>query len=139
MTPFREKDKSVAPVPQLTLQVRPCIGPGSPPGSSMHSPILLDGLEEIRGRFDGLIVDQWGVLHDGSALIPAAVEALRRLREHGKRVVLLSNTGRRLTFNLERLRALGLDDGLVDGVVTSGETAWQMLRDGDGVFGGFGR
>lgn len=94
----------------------------------MPKPELIDGLVGIQDRFDGLIVDQWGVLHDGTAFYPAALEALERLRAAGKRIVLLSNSGRRLAFNRHRLARMGLPDGLVEQVVTSGEVAWSMLR-----------
>lgn len=105
----------------------------------MPDPLLVGGIDELSERYDGFIVDQWGVLHDGSFLFPEAVDALRRLRDRAKHVVLLSNTGRRLAFNRRRLDAMGLGDGEVDDIVTAGETAWQLLRAGIEPFGALGR
>ena len=100
----------------------------------MAEPTFCAGLEELAGAYDGLIVDQWGVLHDGSRVFPAALDALTRLKAVGKRIVLLSNSGRRLAFNLGRLDAVGIPRVLVEGVVTSGETCWDSLRRRDEPF-----
>ena len=37
------------------------------------------GLREIADRFDLFLVDQYGVLHDGVAAYPGAIEALAEL------------------------------------------------------------
>ena len=91
---------------------------------------FIDHVSEIADRFDGFIVDQWGVLHDGAAPYAGAIEALEALRAAGKRIVLLSNSGRRATTNQERLGQLGFESNLFDGIVTSGEAAWLGLRHG---------
>ncbi len=83
----------------------------------------------IAPRYKGFIIDQWGVLHDGGAPYPSAVACLQALRAAGKRVVLLSNSGKRAAFNQARLQAMGFTADLYDAVVTSGEACWQMLKD----------
>ncbi len=88
-----------------------------------------DGLSEIAERYQGFIIDQWGVLHDGGEPYPGALECLRSLRAMGVRIVLLSNSGKRAAFNQKRLAAMGYDDSLYDAVVTSGEACWQAMRD----------
>ncbi|HEX6014614.1 MAG TPA: TIGR01459 family HAD-type hydrolase, partial [Geminicoccaceae bacterium] len=45
-----------------------------------------------------------------------------------KRLVVLSNSGRRAALNRRRLADLGLDVAMLDAVVTSGEAAWNLLR-----------
>ncbi|HRE14283.1 MAG TPA: hypothetical protein PLD37_08835, partial [Usitatibacteraceae bacterium] len=59
--------------------------PEAPPG-----PVALAGVEGLAARFDGLIVDQWGVLHDGERPYPGALDCLERLAAAGKPVVVLS-------------------------------------------------
>ena len=87
------------------------------------------GLEKIAERYQGFIIDQWGVLHDGGAPYPGAIDCLTSLRAEGKRIVLLSNSGKRAAVNKQRLLEMGYHDGLFDEVVTSGEACWQALHD----------
>ena len=56
---------------------------------------FLTGLSEIAERYDGLILDLWGVMHDGQAPFPGVIECLTRLKSGGKRIVVLSNAPRR--------------------------------------------
>ncbi len=106
----------------------------------MGEPRLISGLREIAEAFDGYIVDQWGVMHDGRTLFPGVVETFRELKARGKRIVLLSNSGRRAARNDARLREMGLDPTLIDGSVTSGEVTWQALaRRAEPPFSALGR
>ena len=50
----------------------------------MNIPIL-SGLARMAGDYDPFIVDLWGVVHDGEAVFPGAVDCLRRLRQRGAR------------------------------------------------------
>ena len=98
------------------------------------------GLADLASRYRGLIVDQWGVLHDGAAPYPYALDCLAELRAAGKRLVLLSNSGKRAAVNRQRLAGLGITPDLYDGVVTSGEATWQALAArSDPGFAGLGR
>ena len=92
---------------------------------------LLSGcLEEIGDRFDVAVLDQYGVLHNGTEPYPFANAALDYLREAGKPTVILSNSGRRAEYNGNRIRSLGvrLDTNCM--VETSGETCWRDLDSG---------
>ena len=85
------------------------------------------GLGEIAGRYDGFIVDLWGVVHDGVRPYPAALEALARLAP--RPVLLLSNAPRRAASAQNMLRRMGVADHLYTGILTSGEATWLALRD----------
>ena len=85
------------------------------------------GMAALAARYDGFIVDLWGVVHDGVAAYPGAVDCLARLRAGGGRVVLLSNAPRRLAAVRETLRRLGIPDHAYDGLLTSGEATRQAL------------
>jgi len=101
---------------------------------------LLSGLGEIAGRYDGLILDLWGVLHDGTAPFPGVVDALSRLKQAGKRLCVLSNAPRRAHLVEQRMNAIGLVRGLYDHVHSSGEEAWQhLLRRDDPFYAALGR
>lgn len=84
-------------------------------------------LRGLASRFDVFFVDQFGVLHDGSAPYPGAVEALSSLKAAGKTVVLISNSGKRAAQNEDRLRGLGFHAGSWDLFLSSGEVAWRIF------------
>lgn len=94
----------------------------------MSKPILIDSLEQIVSAFDVVLLDQFGVLHDGSASYPSACEAMTRLHACGKEIFILSNSGKRSDLNLKRIERLGLPGETISGVVTSGEALWQDMR-----------
>ena len=83
----------------------------------------------LAAEYDGFILDLWGVIHDGVAPYPGAAECLSALRAAGKRVVLLSNAPRRAGAIQGQLRKMGIPASEYDGVMTSGEATYLMLRD----------
>ncbi|MBW4024365.1 MAG: TIGR01459 family HAD-type hydrolase [Proteobacteria bacterium] len=87
----------------------------------------LDGLAPLAGHYDGFILDLWGVVHDGVKLYPHARKTIVRLRERGKRIVMLSNAPRRAAMAAAGLTRLGIEPELYDGVMTSGESVWEAL------------
>lgn len=94
----------------------------------MAGPRPLASLSQVADRYDAFLLDQWGVMHDGRRLFPGVAEGLQRMHAAGKKVVLLSNSGRRANYNDRRLVELGLDLRLVAGSVTSGEAAFRLLQ-----------
>ena len=88
-----------------------------------------DGFALLAERYDGFIVDLWGVMHDGVRAFPAAVACLERLRTAGKRSVILSNAPRRVWSIQERNAQLGIAPDLADAVLSSGEDAWRHLAE----------
>ena len=84
---------------------------------------IIPGLAGLAADYDGYILDVWGVMHQGGPAYPEAVECLHRLRAAGKRVVFLSNAPRRAARIAAVLAGKGVDAGLYDAVVSSGEAA----------------
>jgi HAD superfamily hydrolase (TIGR01459 family) len=91
----------------------------------------LEGIAPIADRYDGFILDLWGVIHDGVKLFPHSKATLEALRARGKRVVMLSNAPRRAVMAAKSLARLGVPAELYDGVMTSGENVWEALRTRD--------
>ena len=78
-------------------------------------------LSEIAEPFPALIVDQWGVMHDGYRAFPEAARALSEAKRHGKIVVTLSNSSKPRRLAKEMLDGLGFLQGVhYDHIVTSG-------------------
>ncbi|TWB41886.1 TIGR01459 family HAD-type hydrolase [Nitrospirillum pindoramense] len=90
---------------------------------------LHTGLSHLADRYDGFILDLWGVVHDGIAPYPGVPECLKTLRARGKRVCLLSNAPRRVDAAADRLTEMGLTPDHYDALLTSGEATHDALRD----------
>ncbi|KAG7020151.1 hypothetical protein SDJN02_16833 [Cucurbita argyrosperma subsp. argyrosperma] len=73
-------------------------------------------------------LDQFGVLHDGKQPYPGAVVALEKLAECGTKMVIISNSSRRSSTTMEKLKSLGFDPSLFVGAVTSGELTHRYLH-----------
>jgi len=95
---------------------------------------LLSGIGEIVDGYDGVILDVWGVLHDGAKPFAGTLDALARLKQAGKRVVVLSNAPRRAMLVAKRMAEIGIPPPLYDPLHTSGEETWQHLKRRDDPF-----
>lgn len=89
----------------------------------------MTGFSELAARYDGFIVDLWGVVHNGVRPYPGVLDCLARLRDANKPVVFLSNAPRRTTTIARALAALGVPPELYHGIMSSGEAVHTALRD----------
>ena len=89
---------------------------------------VLSGVAALASSFEGFILDQWGVLHDGTRPYAGAADCLRKLRAAGRRIVVLSNSSRREADNVRLMAAMGFDAALIDRFVTGGEAARRALE-----------
>lgn len=88
-----------------------------------------DGLREIADGYDGFLLDAWGTLHTGGAVLAEALAAVRRLRGAGKRIAVVSNTPQLGGVLAERLAGQGLQRELFDVPVTAGDLAHAALAE----------
>lgn len=95
----------------------------------------MKGLETIIAPYDALIVDLWGVIHDGTALYPAVLDTLQRLKALNKPVLFLSNAPRVAAKAHASLDRFGIARDLYVDVVTSGQVARDLLIDDPEWFG----
>jgi HAD superfamily hydrolase (TIGR01459 family) len=82
---------------------------------------LIDGLKTVADRYDLILCDVWGVLHNGVVAFPPAAEALTRFRNRGGRVVLVSNAPRPGSAVAAQLDGFGVPRTAYDAIVTSGD------------------
>lgn len=88
----------------------------------------LCGLAAVADQFEAVLSDVWGVVHDGQAAFPAAVDCLTRLRDRGAAVILLSNTPRPAPPIHKQLRGFGIEAGRhYDALVTAGDVARHLM------------
>ncbi|MCW8085777.1 TIGR01459 family HAD-type hydrolase [Sabulicella glaciei] len=90
---------------------------------------IWESLEPVADRYDGFVLDLWGVVHDGRKPYAGVPECLREMRRRGKRVVFLTNAPRRSWFIANMLDGMGLERDLYDGIISSGEVTWRWLKD----------
>jgi len=86
------------------------------------------GLREISDAYSIFILDQWGVLHDGAVAFVSAIESVAYLKQLGKTIALISNSGKSAESNIKRLNEFGFDTSQFDYVSTSGEFAIEYLK-----------
>jgi len=99
----------------------------------------IGGLSAVADRYDGFVLDLWGVIHDGVEAYPGVTRTLRALSEAGKRCVMLSNAPRRAQALIDQLAGFGIARDLYHAVLSSGEAVYIELRDQrDPIFAGLG-
>ena len=99
--------------------------------------VNLASLSSVLDRYDCLLLDQFGVIHDGKNAYEGAVNAVSEAQRRGVKVCVISNSSRRRGDSVARLRSMGFgpveDDPNPDGlppisVVTSGELVFAGLQ-----------
>ncbi|KFB10945.1 TIGR01459 family HAD-type hydrolase [Nitratireductor basaltis] len=91
---------------------------------------MIDRLEEIADPYKVILSDVWGVVHNGVSAFPDAVEALARMREAGKVVILITNAPRPHPLVIEQLGRLGVREDAWDRVITSGDVTRKLIEEG---------
>ncbi len=89
---------------------------------------IIQGLSQVYKDYDALLVDAWGVIHDGVACFTGAQECLSRLAKLDIPVIVVSNAARRHDAMDEELQNIGIHDALYRNVVSSGELTWQGMH-----------
>lgn len=93
----------------------------------MHFPASLD---ELIQNYDVLFCDVWGVLHNGIEAFPDACAILKKAREKGVTVVLVTNSPRPYKSVIEQLGGLAVPADSYDRIVTSGDVTRKLITEG---------
>ena len=95
----------------------------------MTSPLpTISGLSDLSRRYDAVLSDVWGVVHNGVSAFPEAVEALRAFRRAGGRAVLITNAPRPSAPIVAMLDRLGVPRDAYDAIVSSGDSTRAMIE-----------
>ena len=89
----------------------------------------IESLTPLIDKYKLFLFDQFGVLHNGEKPYHGMQQTLRELKQHGRHVAVISNSGKRAKVNAERIASFGYGDDLIDRVYTSGELAWLRLKE----------
>lgn len=90
---------------------------------------ILSGIGAWADRYDLILSDIWGVVHNGRQHFAEACAALRRFRDAGKTVVLVTNAPRPHPPVLKQLAGLGVPAESFDAVVTSGDVTLAFIAE----------
>jgi HAD superfamily hydrolase (TIGR01459 family) len=87
----------------------------------------IKGLSEIASRFDGMLIDQFGIVHDGEKLYPGTLKVLQELHAAKIPVAVMTNSGKRAAANRERLVRMGVPREYFVDAMSSGEVAYHVV------------
>ncbi|OHV85503.1 TIGR01459 family HAD-type hydrolase [Ensifer sp. LCM 4579] len=89
--------------------------------------VRINSFREIACRYDVVLCDVWGVLHNGVQAFVSAGEALAEARAQGLTVVLITNSPRPHPGVKVQIRGLGVPDEAYDRIVTSGDVTRALI------------
>jgi HAD superfamily hydrolase (TIGR01459 family) len=97
---------------------------------------IIERFSSLAPRYDVVLCDIWGVVHNGLAAYPEAGSALAHYRAAGGTVILITNAPRPSPWVVRQLRRLGVRNDAYDAVMTSGDLTRALVADrkGSAVF-----
>jgi len=97
---------------------------------------LLARFSTVASRYDVVLCDIWGVVHNGIAAYAEACEALARYRLGGGTVILITNAPRPSPWVIRQLDRFGVRADAYDDVMTSGDLTREAVaaRNGGALF-----
>jgi len=90
--------------------------------------LVTAGFSALAANYDAAFCDIWGVVHNGVAPHPSAVDALTRYREEGGKVILVTNASRPGPQVAQMLDDMGITDKVFDSIVSSGDVTRDLVR-----------
>jgi HAD superfamily hydrolase (TIGR01459 family) len=98
----------------------------------------IQSLLDLIDDYDLFLFDQWGVIHDGKNIFPKAEEIFLHLQNLKKQVVIISNSGKKSSDNISRMKKLGAKNTLNVPLITSGDVCRDLLVNKKNYFKNFG-
>ena len=88
----------------------------------------IETLTDVAWAYDVIILDQWGVLHNGTMPYVGTIKTLKAVASTGHRLAVLSNSGKRALVNASRITQMGFPADLFETIMTSGEALWNDIK-----------
>jgi len=98
----------------------------------------IQSLLDLINDYDLFLFDQWGVIHDGKNIFPKAEDVFLHLQNLKKQVVIISNSGKKSSDNINRMKKLGAKNTLNVPLITSGDVCRDLLVNKKNYFKNFG-
>ena len=87
----------------------------------------IQSLLDLIDDYDLFLFDQWGVIHEGKNIFPKAEEVFLHLQNLKKQAVIISNSGKKSSDNISRMKKLGAKNTLNVPLITSGDVCRDLL------------
>src|SRR5258707_109314 len=97
------------------------------------APRFADHFELMAPRYDVVLCDVWGVVHNSIVAFPDAADALGRFRKKGGAVVLITNAPRPGEVVVRQLDRLGMPRTSYDAIVASGDVTRAIIAHREGA------
>jgi len=91
---------------------------------------IIERFEDVSSRYDTVLCDLWGCLHNGCTPFPAAVSTLQRFADGGGTVLLLTNSPQLSDLVRVQLKAIGVPERCWHLIVSSGSAAQAEMLSG---------
>ncbi len=100
----------------------------------------IHGIKELLPLYDTFILGLWGVIYEGGERpLPGITEALIKLKNSGKNIIILSNSSKPSGLISSRLNSIGITNEMYNGILTAGEVLYHNLtRRNFGIFSRLG-
>ena len=96
---------------------------------------IISGINEIISMYEYYIIDQWGVMHNGSQGYSDAIECVDYLKKNNKKLIIISNSSKRSKSSFDNLPNLGFKKKSFLDFITSGEMIWQTILKSLDIYG----
>ncbi len=97
------------------------------------------GLSDISDSYMGILIDDWGVLHDGEDAFPSAADSLKELKQRQKYTIILTNDRKTAVQKKDQLKKMGIGPSLYNKIVTPTEVIRNQLKEQkEGIFENIG-
>ena len=87
----------------------------------------INSIIDLIDEYEIFFFDQWGVVHDGEKIFPDAEKVFEILQKNKKKIFIISNSGKRSSDNIERMKKLGANHILKSPMITSGDVCYELL------------
>jgi len=88
----------------------------------------IDFLSDISSKYDGIFCDIWGVLHNGLVAYENAAKALKKYRENGGKVILITNASWNKQIIVQMLENMEISRNAYDDIITSGDVTRDIIK-----------